>query len=179
MQEGRHSPARRPPTPTRTTMRFLLRTFVIASLGLLALSLGAGRASAQQRDPVAALTKLLRDDNVDVRRAAAKALTRMPHTEAAVPALVAALKDEDPFVRDNAVDALCSMPPAEVVPGLIRALKDPNQNSRRRGAEALMRLGHYVEDAIPDLILLLKDEHEEVREAATAALRRILVGRWD
>ena len=160
-------------------MRFILRTSVVLSLGILALGLCAGRAAAQARDPVPALTKLLRDENVDVRRAAAKALTRMPRTQGAIPALIEALKDADPFVRDNAVDAICSMAPGEVVPGLIRALKDANPNSRRRAAEALMRLGRYVDDAIPDLIVLLKDENADVRRAATEALRRILVGSWD
>ena len=75
---------------------------------------------------------MLQDPDVNVRRAAARALTRLPNTSAAIPALIQALKDTDPFVRDNAVDALAVMTPGEVVPSLARAMQDPDANARRR-----------------------------------------------
>jgi HEAT repeat protein len=155
-----------------------------ASLGVLALAALTGTAAAQApaaapKDPVLVLAQQLRDSDVNVRRAAARALTRLPNTAPAIPALIESLKDPDPFVRDNAVDALSVMHPGDVVPSLIRALRDPNPNARRRGADALARIGHDTQDAWPGLIELLKDENAEVRKAATAALRRLLIGKWD
>jgi len=130
-------------------------------------------------NPVADLARQLRDEDVNVRRAAARALTRLPNTTSAIPALVDKLKDGDPFVRDNAVDALAVMHPGDVVPHLTRALRDEDPNTRRRAADCLARIGRDTEPAWPALILLLKDENPEVRKAANAALRRLLIGRWD
>jgi HEAT repeat protein len=161
-----------------------MRRFLLVCLGLLILAGASQRAVAQApaaapRDPVVVLSQQLRDGDVNVRRAAARALTRLPNTTSAIPALIESLKDPDPFVRDNAVDALAVMHPGDVVPSLIRALRDPNPNARRRGADTLARIGRETQDAWPGLIELLKDENEEVRKAATIALRRLLIGRWD
>jgi HEAT repeat protein len=140
---------------------------------------GTQPPAAQQRDPVPELAKLLRNDEVEIRRAAARALTRLPNTVSAIPALIESLKDPDAFVRDNAVDALAVQHPGDVVGPLSRALRDPDANARRRAADTLARLGHDTESAWPALIESLKDENAEVRKAATAALRRLLIGKWD
>jgi HEAT repeat protein len=134
---------------------------------------------APAKDPVPELARQLRDDDVNVRRSAARALSRIPNTTSAIPALIDVLKDKDAVVRDNAVDALAVMHPADVVPALTRALRDPDANARRRGADALARIGRDTENSWPALIELLKDESPEVRRAANAALRRLLIGRWD
>jgi HEAT repeat protein len=169
-----------------------MKKLLAASLSVLVLAAGSQFAPAQApagggaqppvappRDPVPDLAKLLRNDEVEIRRAAARALTRLPNTTAAIPALIEALKDPDPFVRDNSVDALAVMHPGDVVGPLTRALRDPDANARRRAADTLARVGRETEGAWPGLIELLKDENAEVRKAATAALRRLLIGKWD
>ena len=140
---------------------------------------GAQPPAPQPRDPVADLARQLRDEDVHVRRAAARALTRLPNTTSAINALIDVLKDKDAVVRDNAVDALAVMHPGDVVPALARALRDPDANARRRAADTLARIGRDTENAWPGLIELLKDENADVRRAANAALRRLLIGKWD
>ena len=170
-----------------------MKTLIAASLSVWVLATGARFAAAQapaggaagqaqaakERDPVPDLAKLLRNDEVEIRRAAARALTRLPNTVSAIPALIEALKDPDPVVRDNAVDALAVQHPGDVVGPLTRALRDPDANSRRRAADTLARIGRDTESAWPGLIELLKDENAQVRKAANAALRRLLIGKWD
>jgi HEAT repeat protein len=169
-----------------------MKKLFAASLSALVLAAGMQYAAAQEpkggaaqvppapgAGPVADLARQLRDEDVNVRRAAARALTRLPNTTSAIPALVEALKDRDAFVRDNAVDALAVMHPGDAVPALTRALRDDDPNARRRAADALARIGRDTEPAWPALITLLKDENPEVRKAANAALRRLLIGRWD
>lgn len=168
-----------------------MKKLLAASLSVLVLAAGTQLASAQApaaagqlpaaqpKDPVTDLARQLRDEDVNVRRAATRALTRLPNTTAAVPALIESLKDADPYVRDNAVDALAVMHPGDVVPSLIRALRDPNDNTRRRSADTLARIGRETETAWPGLIELLKDQNAEVKKAASAALRRLMLGKWD
>jgi HEAT repeat protein len=170
-------------------MKYLLA----AGLSVLVLTVGARFAAAQapaagantqppapkQRDPVRDLAVLLRSEDVEIKRAAARALTRLPNTVAAIRDLIEALKDPDAVVRDNVVDALAVQHPGDVVGPLIGALGDPDANARRRAADTLARIGRDTESAWPDLIKLLKDENAEVRKAANAALRRLMVGKWD
>ena len=170
-----------------------MKKLVAASLSVLVLVAGARYAAGQEPKagatqvppapaspgPVADLARQLQDEDVNVRRAAARALTRLPNTTSAIPALVESLKDKDPFVRDNAVDALAVMHPGDVGPALTRALRAEDPNTKRRAADCLARIGRDTETAWPGLITLLKDENPEVRKAANAALRHLLIGRWD
>ena len=64
----------------------------------------AGSAKAQTSEDLQALTDLLKDKNVTVRRAAAYALINYPHSERAIPALVETLKDPDATVRAHVVE---------------------------------------------------------------------------
>jgi HEAT repeat protein len=161
-----------------------MKRLLAVCLGVMVIAGTGSRASAQvpppKKDPVTALSQLLKDPtNASVRAAAARALTRLPNTKAAIPALIDALKDKDPFVRDNAVDALCVMAPGDVVPSLIRAMRDPDPNSKRRAADAVGRIKYDTVEAWPALMELLKDDNAQVRKAASAALRRVLDGKWD
>ena len=85
-----------------------MKKLLMAGLGLLILAAGTQRAAAQPagapRDPVPDLAKQLRDEDVNVRRAAARALTRLPNTTSVIPALIEALKDEDAVVRDSRLE---------------------------------------------------------------------------
>jgi HEAT repeat protein len=170
-----------------------MKTLIAASFSVWILATGAQFAAAQahatgaagqppvakERDPVPDLAKLLRNEDAEIRRAAARALTRLPNTVSAIPALIESLKDPDAVVRDNAVDALAIQHPGDVVGPLTRALRDQDSNSRRRAADTLARIGRDTESAWPTLIELLKDENDQVRKAASAALRRLLIGKWD
>ena len=82
--------------------------------------------SAGQED-VSALIRELKDEDVQTRRNAAKALGEIgPGAKEVVPALIAALKDKDKEVRTSAAFALGQIGPAakEAVPALEAAARD-------------------------------------------------------
>jgi len=62
---------------------------------------------------------------------------------------------------------------AQVVPGLIEALKDKVNDVRWSAAIGLGYFGEQAKDAIPALQTALKDRDARVREAAGVALSRI------
>jgi HEAT repeat protein len=59
------------------------------------------------------------------------------------------------------------------VPGLIRVLKDRDEDVRGEAAAALGYLGAEAREAVGDLIELLKDERKAVRRQAATALKMI------
>jgi bilin biosynthesis protein len=88
------------------------------------------------RDSIPALREALKDQNKDVRCAAAKALAKLG--EPAIPALREALKDkEDWRVRRAAAEALGNLGDRESIPALREALKDKDSGIRCAAAEAL------------------------------------------
>lgn len=89
-------------------------------------------------------------------------------TNAAVPALLAALKDPEVAVRRAAAQSLANLEDIRTVPGLIEALKDADKEVRASAAGGLGNLRD--ERAVDGLILLLKDPDPEVRAAAVSAL---------
>ena len=158
----------------RNTTRFVL--------GFVILAVTTSGAAAQDKGPIAELTRLLKDENVTLRQAAAHALKYFPtddrESKAVSKALVEALGDEDSVVSDNAADALALMFPGYAVPVLTDALKNANADVRQRAATTLARFRGYAVDAIPDLIRLLKDPNASVREAAEKALAKLQGDRW-
>src|SRR5262249_15574780 len=149
---------------------------LLTCLAVMVLGGNPDRAAAQSKDPVKDTIPLLKDDNTDVRRAAAYALKFLEGHEAAIPDLIKALKDQDAVVRDYAIEALVLMYPRDVVPPLAKGPKDPHPTIRRKSAEALGRIRNFTEAALPDLIVLLKDGNPEVRRAAATALKNIQGG---
>jgi hypothetical protein len=83
------------------------------------------------------LIAALKDENSDVRKAAADALVKIGAP--AVEPLIAALKDENSDVRQAAAKALGKIGDPRAVEPLIAALKD--KDVRKAAAEALGRLG--------------------------------------
>ena len=59
------------------------------------------------------------------------------------------------------------------VPGLIRALSDPDSNVRFYAAQGLGRMGPDAAATIPALEKMLQDEDQSLRRAAEVALTRI------
>lgn len=104
----------------------------------------------------------LNDIDVNVRYAAAMKLGEMGAAPA--PALVLALSHSEPHVRSNAVEALAGIGPVtdDVIPSVIRALRDPPVRSR-----AVLALAKFGEKSIPALKASLGDDeiYSSVRRA--------------
>ena len=117
------------------------------------------------------LTALLRQADPGTRFLAAKALGQIgDEAESALPALFDALRDTDMFLRAGVAGALIKIGyPA--VPGLTRALLDPNRAVKRAACKALGKIGS--ERAVPALIWSLNDGNAGVRKLAREALERI------
>jgi HEAT repeat protein len=112
-----------------------VRWCVVKALGFV----GPGRA-------VPALVGALRDTDDGVRKAARVALRgvcRGEPSEEALGALQSAAKHADSFIRESVIEALGGLKSAkamEMVPELIRALRDPEKGVRKAAASSLRRL---------------------------------------
>lgn len=147
---------------------------------------------------VTALMGVLKDPDVEVRRAAVRSLANFEDPSTA-PALREALRDADAEVRANAVEALGNIHDAASADAIAALLKDPNKDVRAHAIDALTELelavppaglldalrdsdadvrhqavhavGHFEDArAVPTLRLLLDDPNADVREAAVEAL---------
>jgi HEAT repeat protein len=118
---------------------------------------------------VPALIEALKDDDEDVRRAAAGALGEIGDPQA-VPALIEALKDDDEYVRRAAVGALGKIGDLQAVPALLEALKDRDEYVRWAAVGALGEIGMLAVSAVLEA---LKAEVWRVRLAVARALGEI------
>jgi HEAT repeat protein len=62
---------------------------------------------------------------------------------------------------------------AQVVPALVKALRDENGYVRRDAAVTLGKFGSQAKEATPELLALLLDKERPVRTAAAASLKKI------
>ncbi|MCX8566017.1 MAG: HEAT repeat [Glomeribacter sp. 1016415] len=132
-----------------------------------------GARPALSSDAVQALISSLKDENGNVRGAAASALgSQSTLSSNAVQALISSLKDENGNVRDAAASALGSQSTlsSDAVQALISYLKDEDEDVRYAAASALGSQSTLPSDAVQALISYLKDEDEVVRYAAARAL---------
>jgi HEAT repeat protein len=85
------------------------------------------------------------------------------------------LDSPDAKLRKQAVEALGNVGSAdpEVVPALVRAVKDKDARVRAAAVLALLKIGPDAQDAIPALQAAQKDKNARVRDYATKALARI------
>lgn len=136
---------------------------LIGCIGILVL---AAPAPLPPDVDVSEFVKQLKDDDPEVRRAAARALgEKGPGARAAVPALAAALKDKDLFVRRFSAQALGEIGPEakSAIPALAGALNDGRKEVVAAAAGALGKMGP---DGVTTLTDIAKDKKRDV------ALRR-------
>jgi len=135
---------------------------------------------------VLALSRGLHDDDVQLRKNAALALTVLAGNwfepswskldiKAALPALIAALRDSEPNVRGWSAQAIGEIgPDAEsAVPELITLLSDPDVGSRNSACIALRGIGPPAKTALPMLRNSLSDPSQDVRRFAELAIKSI------
>jgi len=120
---------------------------------------------------VPAVSRALRDANVEVRRAAAEALGSMDDNDA-VPALVAVARDSDVEVRRAVVHSLGSLGDRRALPSFVAGLADSDVEVRQAAAEAFGNLEN-LRTAPPELIRAMDDRNAEVRHAVAHALGHI------
>jgi hypothetical protein len=126
---------------------------------------------------IEALLNALRDENKDVRQAAASALSQLNNpSKTVVEALSSALRDGDWNVRSvDTIRGLSKLPnPSEVViEAFLSALRDENKDVRQAVAEALGQLNHPTEAVIKALLSTLRDRDTDVRRTAALALSKL------
>jgi HEAT repeat protein/beta-lactamase regulating signal transducer with metallopeptidase domain len=112
---------------------------------------------------VLALIARLKDDNAEVRAAAAHSLGKLEDSRA-VPGLIGALKDSDQRVRSAAADALGQFQDPRAIDALVAALSDSNTEVKQNVLEALSN----YEEGVPSagIVRLLNDADAEIRHKA-------------
>ena len=128
------------------------------------------RSPARDSTVVAALIGRLRDEDAQVRRAAADALGKFEDTRA-VPALVAALADREAEVRAAAASALASFKDPRAIRGLTALLTDASRDVRKQALDALSEYESGV--SASDVVPILRDADAELRHSAAHALGQL------
>lgn len=119
---------------------------------------------------VRALIARLRDEDAEVRQAAAHALGRIGNSMA-IPALVATLDDGETEVVSAALDALSNFEKGVPAAPIRRLLGSEDANTRHN---ALHILGHLRDrESIAAIARLVRDPDVDVRQAAIEALSEI------
>jgi HEAT repeat protein len=135
-----------------------------------------GDIGANSPETITALIDILKKEpHREARRSAAWALGEIgPLAKAAIPALREAVKGDGQRGWYLAADALGKIGGAEVVPILIEALTNPDEDIRRASMIGLGNLGVVAQSAVKDLENASQaDAREHNRTAAIDALRRI------
>jgi HEAT repeat protein len=132
-----------------------------------------GAIGANPEKAVPRLIEALGDPDAVTRRATAGALGRFgPRAASAVPALSKALKDSSRDVRINCAWAPGEIQAKEVVPRLLEALGDKDDEVRQFVVRSLAALRPDAKQAVPALAKLVKDDSSPaVRYTAVDMLR--------
>ncbi|MDH3748655.1 MAG: HEAT repeat domain-containing protein [Gammaproteobacteria bacterium] len=116
---------------------------------------------------IAAVSKLLQDQDLDVQSKAVDMMIQINHPDT-VKYLTDALKDESEYARRSAVEVLNEVGTADSVKNLLDVMKDDDWWVRSRAGDALAEIGGpKVVDAV---VALIKDEDEEIRRTAIEIL---------
>lgn len=149
-------------------MRNTLATFTLC-LSLLPFTTARGDI----KDDLAKYTSNLTSEDVDLRRAAAKALADLgPDAKPTTPHLIKAIGDRDKFVRRFAAQALGSIDadPKIAVPALVKAMDDEDKEVVEAAVRSLAKMGPA---AVPALTTGLKSTNHQVKLLCVQGLGRI------
>jgi HEAT repeat protein len=137
-----------------------------------------GRAAPVAADSaVPALARLLFDDDLDLRLAAATSLQAYgPAAQPALPAMIAGTTTTDVVQRISALKTIAAVGTGatSAVPAIIVALSDPEARVRRTAADVLGQFGTLAPQAEQPLREALNDPSADVRRAASDALLNVL-----
>jgi HEAT repeat protein/beta-lactamase regulating signal transducer with metallopeptidase domain len=149
---------------TQVSARINLSEIVNRALG--------GRAAALPGDTavVRALIERLKDEDTDVREAAASALGRIADPMA-IPALVTALGDPQPKVQEAALDALSQFERGVPEEPVRRMLASGNADTRERAIDILMNM--RAKGSLAAITELVSDPDADVRQSAIQAIREM------
>ncbi len=130
---------------------------------------GKGQKSTSNADTtvVNALIGRLKDDDADVRVAAAQSLGKLEDPRA-VPGLIGALRDPEAKVRAAAAESLGQFDDPRAITGLTALLADTNVEVRKHALDALSEFEDGV--PVPALTRLLDDRDADIRHSAAHAL---------
>ena len=118
---------------------------------------------------VIALIGRLKDEDADVRAAAAEALGKLEDSRA-VPPLLAVIGDRDAKVRAATAEALGRFADPRAVSGLSSLLADPELEVRKHALEALSQYESGV--PVAGIVRLLSDPDADIRHDAVHAIGR-------
>ena len=122
---------------------------------------------------IPAIVKALREGDARTKAGASMAIARLgPLAPAAVDPLISALKDADQSVVTTARLALVKLG-YEAVPGLVKALRGDDVESRVLVMGVLGQIGPDAAAAADMLVYLLQDPSQKVRDSAVYALGQL------
>lgn len=141
-----------------------------------------GAISGDPKPTINALSKAMKDSDVEVIAAASVSLSK--YGKQAMPTLQKALTDSDKEVRRNAAEAITKIGPdaKDAVPALLKAYQSEGPAVRRGNnsvkasyVEALGAIGPDAKEAIPVFEKFLEERNadRELRRVVTDALRKI------
>jgi HEAT repeat protein/beta-lactamase regulating signal transducer with metallopeptidase domain len=162
------------PSPLDSRVSTTINTNVVTDLNLSAIvnrALG-GKASALASDTavVRALIERLKDEDADVRQAAANALGQIGNAMA-IPGLVNALDDPQLRVQEAALDALSQFERGVPEAPVQRMLASTDADMRERAVQILMSM--RAKAALPAITALVSDADADVRQSAIEAVQEM------
>ena len=129
----------------------------------------ASKRATTDSSVVVALIGRLKDEDADVRAAAAQSLGKLQDSRA-VPALLAVIGDREAKVRSAVAEALGQFTDSRAVNGLSALLSDPETEVRKNALEALSEYESGV--PVAGIVRLLSDPDADIRHTAVHALGR-------
>jgi HEAT repeat protein len=133
-----------------------------------------GQMGADAKAAAGELALLLKDDEAQVRDAAAGALSGMGKAaQAALPALLEAMRQEKRFEVQQQLFQALTLVGSRDLPGFLKAVREVDKEGKWATPYLLAQFGPRAEDAVKPLIALLHDAEPGKRLGAALALGKI------